>query len=66
MEVGDDLNEIESLIDEHGKSIYNFCTYLARNKSDAEDLFQGTFLSYNIPRLIIVNTHHHGVTEHNI
>jgi RNA polymerase sigma-70 factor (ECF subfamily) len=44
VKVGDDLNEIEELIDEHGKSIYNFCAYLSRNKNDAEDLFQDTFL----------------------
>ena len=44
MKVGDGLNVIEVLIDEHGKSVYNFCVYLARNKNDAEDLFQETFL----------------------
>ena len=44
MKVGGDLNEIENLIDEHGKSIYNFCAYLTRSKNDAEDLFQDTFL----------------------
>ena len=44
MKVGDDLNEIEKLVDEHGKSIYNFCVYLAKNKNDGDDLFQETFL----------------------
>ncbi|MCL2108400.1 MAG: RNA polymerase sigma factor [Oscillospiraceae bacterium] len=41
---GDDLIEIENLIDEHGKAIYNFCFYLTGNKHDADDLFQDTFL----------------------
>ena len=35
---------IERLIDEHGKAVYNFCVYLAKNKNDGDDLFQETFL----------------------
>jgi RNA polymerase sigma-70 factor (ECF subfamily) len=41
------LNEVEKtekLVDEHGKSVYNFCVYLAKNKMDGDDLFQETFL----------------------
>jgi RNA polymerase sigma-70 factor (ECF subfamily) len=38
------LNEIEKLVDEHGKSVYNFCVYLTKNKIDGDDLFQETFL----------------------
>ncbi len=39
------LNIFEKYIEEYGKEIYSFCVYLTRNKSDAEDLYQQTFLT---------------------
>ncbi|MDE6624751.1 MAG: RNA polymerase sigma factor [Lachnospiraceae bacterium] len=39
------LNIFEELIEKHGKDIYSFCVYLTRNKNDAEDLYQQTFLT---------------------
>ncbi len=38
------LEDIELLIDDHGKSIYSFCMKLTLNKEDTEDLYQQTFL----------------------
>lgn len=38
------LEDLEQLIDIHGKVIYSFCMKLAVNKEDAEDLYQQTFL----------------------
>lgn len=35
----------EKYIEKYGKDIYSFCVYLTRNKSDAEDLYQQTFLT---------------------
>lgn len=34
----------EKLIGKYGRDIYSFCVYLTGNKSDAEDLYQQTFL----------------------
>lgn len=39
------LNIFEKLIEKYGKDIYSFCVYLTRNKNDAEDLYQQTFLT---------------------
>ena len=36
--------EIERCIDEFGTDIYRFCLKLCVDKSDAEDLYQQTFL----------------------
>lgn len=35
----------EKYIENYGKDIYSFCVYLTRNKNDAEDLYQQTFLT---------------------
>lgn len=37
-------NIFEKYIEKYGKDIYSFCVYLTRNKNDAEDLYQQTFL----------------------
>ena len=42
--VGDDMNVIENMVDDHGSAVFNFCVYLTRSRADAEDLFQETFL----------------------
>ena len=39
-----DVSMIETLIDEHGKDIYNFCRKLTYSEFDAEELYQDTFL----------------------
>ena len=31
-------------IEEYGKAVYSFCMYLTKNKDDADDLYQQTFL----------------------
>lgn len=36
--------QIEKYIKEYGKDVYSFCTYLTRNREDADDLYQQTFL----------------------
>lgn len=36
--------ELEACINEYGTDIYSFCTYLAGNVQEAEDLYQDTFL----------------------
>ena len=38
------MNNIEYYISEYGKDIFSFCVYLTRNKDEAEDLYQQTFL----------------------
>ncbi len=38
------LKQIEKYIKEYGKDVYSFCIYLTRNKEDADDLYQQTFL----------------------
>ncbi|MGN0394939.1 MAG: RNA polymerase sigma factor [Coprococcus sp.] len=38
------LNTVEKYIEEYGKDIYSFCVYLTRNRNDADDLYQQTFL----------------------
>lgn len=35
----------EKYIETYGTDIYSFCVYLTKNKNDAEDLFQQTFLT---------------------
>lgn len=37
-------NILEKYIVDYGKDIYSFCVYVTRNKNDAEDLYQQTFL----------------------
>ena len=39
-----DASLIESLVNEHGKDIYNFCRRLTYSEFDAEELYQDTFL----------------------
>lgn len=39
-----DVSLIESLVDEYGKDIYNFCKKITYNEFDAEELYQDTFL----------------------
>ena len=36
--------EFEAIIDEHKDAVYHFCCHLTRNKVDADDLFQDTWL----------------------
>ncbi len=38
------VDEIPDLVDKYGTCIYGFCKRLTRNKEDAEDLYQSTFL----------------------
>ncbi len=35
---------LEAYISAYGKDVYAFCLYLARNRQDADDLYQDTFL----------------------
>ena len=35
---------LETLIDLHGKAVYNFCRQLSFSREEAEDLYQETFL----------------------
>ena len=37
-------DSIEKYITEYGRDIYSFCMYTTRNKDDADDLYQQTFL----------------------
>lgn len=39
-----DIAELDALVRQHGKAIYGFCLRLAPNETDAEDLYQETFL----------------------
>lgn len=39
-----DIEDIESLISEHGNMIYKFCIKITQNKDDGEDLYQQTFM----------------------
>ena len=36
--------ELEQLIGMYGRDIYSFCCYLTRNKQEADDLYQDTFV----------------------
>ncbi|MCR5148773.1 MAG: RNA polymerase sigma factor [Eubacterium sp.] len=38
------MKDITQFISDYGKDIYSFCVYLTRNKYDADDLYQQTFL----------------------
>lgn len=38
------IQELEQWIAQYGKDLYSFCRYLAREKEDADDLYQDTFL----------------------
>lgn len=59
------LEDIEMLIDTHGKSVFSFCMKLTLNKEDAEDLYQQTFLKalelnkkinkYNNPKSFLIS-----------
>jgi len=44
MEKNMNSNILEKCIADYGKDIFSFCVYLTRNKDDAEDLYQQTFL----------------------
>lgn len=37
---------MEACINEYGSALYSFCEYLARNRQEAEDLYQDTFLKF--------------------
>lgn len=39
-----DMIQLEQCINEYGKEIYSFCSQITRNKQEAEDLYQDTFL----------------------
>lgn len=39
-----DVRQLEQCIQEYGKDIYAFCNHLTRNKQEAEELYQDTFL----------------------
>ncbi len=39
-----DVTELSHLIESHGKSVYGFCYQLTRDKHQADDLYQETFL----------------------
>lgn len=39
-----DMIQLEQCINEYGKEIYSFCSQITRNKEEAEDLYQDTFL----------------------
>ena len=38
------ISDIEKLVDDYGKDVYNFCRKLTYNEFDAEELYQDTFL----------------------
>lgn len=37
-------NSMERYIQEYGKAVYSYCMYITKNKYDADDLYQQTFL----------------------
>ena len=39
-----DVRQLEQCIQEYGKDIYAFCSQLTRNRQEAEELYQDTFL----------------------
>ena len=39
-----DKSTFSEIITEYGKDIYSYCLYLTRNKEDADDLYQQSFL----------------------
>ncbi|GIO42748.1 RNA polymerase sigma factor [Paenibacillus apis] len=39
-----EIDELIELVELHGKAVYGFCYNLTRNKEDADDLYQDTFL----------------------
>ena len=39
-----DSERFEKYIEQFGRDVYAFCLYLTRNKEDADDLYQQTFL----------------------
>ena len=38
------ISDIEKLVDDYGKDVYNFCRKLTYDEFDAEELYQDTFL----------------------
>ena len=38
------ISDIEKLVDDYGKDVYNFCQKLTYDEFDAEELYQDTFL----------------------
>lgn len=39
-----EINEVSNMVSYYGKDIYNFCRQLTRNKEEADELYQDTFL----------------------
>lgn len=39
-----DMIQLEQCINEYGKEIFSFCSQITRNRQEAEDLYQDTFL----------------------
>lgn len=39
-----EMLNLEACINEYGRALYSFCSYLACNRQEAEDLYQDTFL----------------------
>ncbi|MBF4692493.1 RNA polymerase sigma factor [Fusibacter ferrireducens] len=39
-----EIKDITQLINDHGKDIYNFCRHLTKDKEEADELYQDTFL----------------------
>jgi RNA polymerase sigma-70 factor (ECF subfamily) len=39
-----EVTEISTIVSSYGKDIYNFCRQLTRNKEEADELYQDTFL----------------------
>lgn len=60
-----DITDLSELVDLHGRAIYGFCHKLANNRTDADDLYQETFLKavelchkidkYNNPKGFLVS-----------
>ncbi|MFM1651307.1 RNA polymerase sigma factor [Brevibacillus sp. B_LB10_24] len=38
------ISDLHELVEQHGKAVYGFCYMLVKNKADADDLYQETFL----------------------
>jgi len=39
-----EVTEVSNMVSSYGKDIYNFCRQLTRNKAEADELYQDTFL----------------------
>ncbi|MCD8217360.1 MAG: RNA polymerase sigma factor [Clostridiales bacterium] len=51
------IGELENLIHNYGRDIYNFCLRLTGSRQEAEDLYQDTFLTA-MERISRINTAH--------